>query len=233
MKAAKIYSVIVLLFFVATKTSAQKLPYIQATHLTWSVIYDYNHMAPSMVYYILQESDFQGVQLSKPKHFKQDYRLPPPRVKNNAFTFDGYQRGHLCPSGDRDSRRDWFRDTYYTSNLLPMTAEVNAGAWKDTELYCRKIALSGHVLKIACGPIWNDTVPQWNATHTMRVPGSFWKLCVCTLHPHESVLWLVPNDHTSRKQFQCRHDPLALPPLLPNIIINYLQSWLQTRFPEE
>lgn len=216
----------------AASISAQ-LPYVQARHLSYSIIYDYSSMSPAIVYYNLEASHFEGSIKRKPKHFKMDYLLPPPRVRNDAFTFSGYQRGHLCPSGDRDSRKDWFRDTFFTSNILPMTDEVNAGAWKDIELHCRKLALAGHILQIACGPVWSDSLRESSTSHKVSVPGSIWKIAKCTVHPSAFVLWVVPNDHTPRKQFQCRHDLRELPTLTPPIITNYLQLWLQTKFQEE
>lgn len=216
----------VILFAMAASAAKAQAPYVYAAHLTYSVIYDYSHMQPACVYYILDEPDFRGNITKKPKHYKMDYRLPPPRLRNDAYTFSGYQRGHLCPSGDRDSRKDWFKDTFYTSNILPMTANTNAGAWKEVELHCRKLCLGGHVLKIACGPVWYQDRSMSNTIHELAVPTSIWKLAKCIVHPDEVEFWVIPNTNERISSNKCGHDPKELGQLIPSTIYNYITSWL-------
>lgn len=208
-------------------TSSCGQPLVMAKHLTYDIIYDYSHMQPAAVLWTLQASDFAGKNLSKPKYFKQDRFLPPPRVKNSAFSFIGYQRGHICPSGDRDSRRDWFRDTFYTSNIVPMTAEVNSGAWKETEVYCRQLATDGHRLKIAAGPRGYQSTAVSNTGSRPLVPDTLYKLAVCVIHQDEVWFWLVPNDHQPRRELDCRYDPSDLASIIRPELYNYIQLWIR------
>lgn len=208
-------------------TIAVAQPFVQARHLTYDVIYDYRHMSPAAVTYVLQASDFTGTQRQKPKHFKMDRRLPPPRVKNSSFTFSGYQRGHLCPSGDRDARKDWFKDTFYTSNIVPMTPDVNAGVWKEIENQLRATSYHGHTLRIACGPLPERTTPVSNTNHGLMVPSHFWKMVRCILHPNEERAWLIEN----RNGYQCADDCVintdSLMTLMNPTIYSYVLSWLK------
>lgn len=217
---------LVLLFMMAAAFSSYGQPYVKADHLSWSVIYDYKTMSPAVVYYTLQQSDFQGSIARKVKHFKMDYLLPPPHRRNSSFTFSGYQRGHLCPSGDRDSRLDWFKDTFFTSNIVPMTPELNAGAWRDIEIFCRGLAESGHILKIACGPVSLDSTRASNTCCSTLVPNSYWKLAVCVIHPEERFFWLVPNCHQRIYAADCRHDLKSLSTVMPSTIYEYIIVWL-------
>lgn len=202
-------------------------PFVLAKHLTYDVIYDYGHMSPAAVTYVLQASDFTGSQRQKPKHFKMDRRLPPPRVKNSQFTFSGYQRGHLCPSGDRDARKDWFRDTFYTSNIVPMTPDVNAGVWKEVENQLRATSYHGHILRIACGPLPERRTPVSNTIHESMVPSHLWKMVRCILHPNEERAWLIEN----RNGYQCAADCVintdSLMTLINPTISSYVLSWLR------
>ena len=233
------------ILFASPSRGQEDAVYVQAHHLTYDVLYEYPRLAPAVVSYILDGSDFRGTQLSKPKHFKMDYRLPPPRVKNSAYTFSGYQRGHLCPSGDRDSRKDWYKDTYYTSNIVPMTAVANAGGWKETETFCRLMASKGHRLKIACGPVWyhwpgiSNTCSSENSIAAGKftavgntigvaaVPPAMWKVAKCLLHDAEVYSWVVNNDNNYRPESACRVLPDSVGRLLAPKVKEYVSVWMR------
>lgn len=202
-------------------------PFVKAEHLTYDVIYDYGHMSPAAVTYVLRSSDFTGSQKSKPKHFKMDRRLPPPRVKNSDFTFSGYQRGHLCPSGDRDARKDWFRDTFYTSNIVPMAPDVNAGAWKEIENQLRATSYHGHVLRIACGPLWYQSNRASNTNHGSIIPNHLWKIVRCILHPNEEKAWLIENRNGYQCAADCVIDTDSLISSMNPTISSYVLSWIR------
>lgn len=229
---------LVILLSVAAAGSAQRSVYVMAKHLTYDVVYDYRHMSPAVVSYILNEPDFRGTITEKPKHFKMDYRLPKPRVKNDAFTFSGYQRGHLCPSGDRDFRKDWFKDTFYTSNILPMTPDCNAGPWKEIELKCRKLVKGGHRLKICCGPLWSDsflvdsaaTVVLFRNSNTScrpSVPDSIWKVAKCINHDGEYWCWIVPNKTGYVPSSRCTVDYYSIKTRITPVISKYVDVWIK------
>lgn len=218
---------LVILFMIAVQLLPAQTPMVRAKHLTYEVIYDYSHMAPAAVLWELRSSDFAGKQLAKPKHFKMDSKLPKPRVKNSAFSFTGYQRGHLCPSGDRDSRRDWFKDTFYTSNIVPMTSVTNSGAWKETEVTCRLLANAGHILHIAVGPVWYQTPAGSNTSSRPQIPEAIFKVATCTVHPDESWAWIVPNDYQPRKGVDCLHDLESVMTVTHSQISNYVRAWIR------
>lgn len=198
-------------------------PFVQAKHLTYDVIYDYGRMSPAAVTYVLQASDFTGTQRQKPKHFKMDRLLPPPRVKNSQFTFSGYQRGHLCPCGDRDARKDWFRDTFYTSNIVPMTPDVNAGVWKEIENQLRSTSYHGHHLRIACGGAGYHFPEVGN----VMVPSLLWKIVRCTVHPNEERAWLIANKSGYQRADDCICTTDSLVTQLNPTISSYVLSWIR------
>lgn len=218
---------LVLLLVFAIQLLPAQTPMVRAKHLTYEVIYDYGHMAPAAVLWELKASDFAGKQLTKPKHFKMDYLLPKPRVKNSAFSFSGYQRGHLCPSGDRDSRRDWFKDTFYTSNIVLMTSVVNSGAWKETEVTCRLLANDGHVLRIIAGPIWYQSPAARITTSKQPAADAMYKVATCTVHPNEGWAWIVPNDYKPRSGADCLQELESVLTVTPSQITNYLRAWIR------
>lgn len=200
--------------------------YVHAKHMTYDIIYDYSHMAPAAVFWTLKASDFSGSMTTKPKYFKQDRFLPKPRLKNEMFTFSGYQRGHLCPSGDRDSRKDWFKDTFYTSNIVPMKPETNAGAWKETEKLCRDLAADGHILNIVAGPIWYKTTAASNTQLLPLVPDTLYKVATCIAHHDVLLCWMIPNSATPYKAVNCQHDLEDILAILPKDISYLVRLWI-------
>lgn len=208
----------------AYKAFAQRI--IHVKHQTYEILYNQDLLTPECVYYTLRESDFRGSQKSKPKYFKADYLLPPPRRKNKDFKFTGYQRGHLCPSGDRDSRKDWFKDTFFTSNIVPMTPEVNAGVWKDIETECRNLATNGHVLKIACGTFAGKRNTTYSGISSYYVPDTLFKVAVCIHCDTVQRAWIVPNEHRYHSFMNCNTQPENIWPKLNPIISKFISLWI-------
>lgn len=64
---------------------------------------------------------------------------------NALFRGSGFDRGHICPSGDRQYSREANHQTFYYSNIQPQYNNFNAGAnydgaWVLMENYVRKTA---------------------------------------------------------------------------------------------
>lgn len=229
-------SLVLLLWVCAAALSAQ-MPLIKAKHLTWTVLYNYERMSPEVVYYILDESDFRGSISTKPKYFKMDTKLPPPRVSNKDLQKTGYERGHLCPAGDRDGRKDWLKDTYFTSNVVLMTTATNAGVWRETELLCRRLAVGGHRLFIASGPVWyhptavSNTIPdglssRYYKKEASRKPPYLFKVCSCLAHQGETLAWLIPNGDAWVNEKDCRVPLDSLVHGVQLTVLNSLGSWI-------
>jgi len=138
----------------ATKCSGQPTNLIRVQHDSFVSYYDVEKHCPAIMVYILDESHFAGNMALPGRHFKADTKLPRPRVKDGDYTNSGYVRGHLCAAADRDSKHSWLKETYLTSNLVPMTYTCNSGAWKVIEDSLRVLAHAGHRLKVVKFPIW-------------------------------------------------------------------------------
>ncbi|QOV89192.1 DNA/RNA non-specific endonuclease [Humisphaera borealis] len=73
--------------------------------------------------------------------FLADPMLPPPfkQIGHRDYTGSGFDRGHMCPKGDRGGDRDKVASTFYTSNIIPQAANVNQKAWNNLENYTRDL----------------------------------------------------------------------------------------------
>lgn len=163
--------------------AAHSQPLVRAGHDSFVSYYDIETHNPALVVYQLEFSHFAGKAKISTRHFKVDTKLPRPRVKDGDYTNTGFVRGHLCSAGDRDSDKAWLKETYLTSNMVPMTLICNSGSWKMIEDSCRALAMAGHRLLIARGPLYHDLVwPAANVIQTrvcITIPTGFFCFARC------------------------------------------------------
>lgn len=138
----------------ATKCSGQSTSLIRVQHDSFVSYYDTEKHCPAIMVYMLDSSHFAGNEKIAGRHFKADTKLPRPRVLDGDYRNSGFVRGHLCAAADRDSKKSWLKETYLTSNLVPMTYTCNSGAWKVIEDSLRTLASGGHRFKVVKFPVW-------------------------------------------------------------------------------
>ena len=180
-----IIAIIVVLMWVFSVRAmfAQPLPLVRAQHQSFVSYYDLEKHNPALVVYQLEFSHFAGANKIGTRHFKMDTQLPKPRVKDSDYSNTGYVRGHLCSAGDRDSNKAWLKETYLTSNVVPMTMVCNSGAFKAIEDTCRALAMRGHRLLIGRAPVYGDIPvilePVSQARVCITIPQAFFCVAMC------------------------------------------------------
>ena len=183
-RSVLIVVVIILLWvFCIRSMHAQSLPIVRAQHDSFVSYYDIEKHNPALVVYPLEFSHFAGSVKVGNRHFKMDTQLPRPRVKDSDYSNTGYVRGHLCSAGDRDSNKSWLKETYLTSNMVPMTMICNSGQFKAMEDSCRALAMRGHRLLIGRAPVYRD-IPRVleHVSHTpvrITIPDAFFCVAMC------------------------------------------------------
>lgn len=193
-------------------THAQGVPLVKATHDSFVSYYDIQAHNPALVVYQLEYSHFAGVLKPSGRHFKMDTQLPRPRVKEGDYTNSGFVRGHLCSAADRDSKKSWLKETYLTSNLVPMTMVCNSGRWKAIEDSCRMLAIMGHRLRVGRWPLYNNLERVIQTDQAKRIciaiPAGFACAAICLDCGLRFFDW-CPNLRSGSLQqvIQFRNDP--------------------------
>nr|WP_299342906.1 DNA/RNA non-specific endonuclease [Allomuricauda sp.] len=144
----------------------------------------------------------------KREHLTQDDRRRPyfiedPKVKSKSadwrnYRGSGYDRGHLCPAGDRRFSELAYNETFYTSNISPQDRDFNAGIWNRLEqkvrYWCKKygdlVVITGGILEPSLEEIGEEDVD---------VPEAFFKIVI--RHSGQSVQivsFLIPNEESNR-----------------------------------
>ena len=154
----------------------------------------------------------------KRSHLTDDMRDRPdfiedPKVKSKSadwrnYRGSGYDRGHLCPAGDRRFSELAYKETFYTSNISPQLSEFNAGVWNDLEKQVRIWAknygeitvITGGVLEPGLRTIGQEdvAVPNWYYKVVCRGAEEDFKV-IAFLIPHHTLFnsydsYMVPVD---------------------------------------
>ena len=133
---------------------------------------------------------------------KRPYFIEDPKVRTKSadwknYKRSGYDRGHLCPAGDRRFSEYAYNETFYTSNITPQNKEFNAGVWNRLEMqvrqWCRRYGtiyvITGGVLKGNMEEIGDEDVD---------VPNAFYKILVRENADSYKVLaFLMPHKESN------------------------------------
>lgn len=117
--------------------------------------------------------------------FKRDTSLPSNffRATSSDYTNSGFDRGHLCPSADRNGSAGSNENTFYMTNIAPQAPDNNQRSWANFENYLRSLTLEGNEVHIIAGVAGSggtgrngfaNTIDNGNIT----VPDSFWKVAI-------------------------------------------------------
>lgn len=103
------------------------------------------------------------------------------RVATGDYTNTGFDRGHLCPSDDRDFSSTENKVTFRMSNIVPQAPYNNQGPWGQLETYCRTLAAAGNEMYIIAGPGGSGGSGSNGGTTTtlpagVAVPNYTWKV---------------------------------------------------------
>lgn len=142
----------------------------------------------------------------EPKHLTYDDRERPyfiedPKVKSKSadwrnFRGSGYDRGHLCPAGDRRFSEQAYNETFYTSNISPQNANFNAGIWNELELKIRQWCKQYGTLYISTGGILEKGLPTIGEEE-VAVPKAYFKIVARGDEKKLKVLaFLIPHQDT-------------------------------------
>jgi endonuclease G len=111
--------------------------------------------------------------------FAPDLTLPDTFVRvlpSDYREYSGiFDRGHLCPSGDRRRSREDNDATFLMSNIIPQACGNNQGPWEKLESYARRLAGQGRDLYIIAG---GAGTKERIGEKRINVPQHTWKVMV-------------------------------------------------------
>jgi endonuclease G len=111
---------------------------------------------------------------------KRPYFIEDPKVKTKSadwrnYKGSGYDRGHLCPAGDRRFSKQAYNETFYTSNISPQDRDFNAGVWNRLELQIRQWTKKYGALVVFTGGVLEQGLDEIGE-EGVDVPRCFYKV---------------------------------------------------------
>ena len=105
------------------------------------------------------------------------------KASSNSYAKSGFDRGHLCPSEDRDATAEDNAATFTMSNMIPQSPNLNRITWVALEKYCQDLLTQDYELYIIAGTYGiggegNKGYAEHIDHGKITVPAHCWKIIV-------------------------------------------------------
>lgn len=176
-------------------------------HNYYTLSYSEPHEQAEWVIYELKRSHLTNDDRRRP-YFIEDPKVPSKSADWHNYKNSGFDRGHLCPAGDRRFSEQAYNETFYTSNISPQKKDFNAGVWNRLEQQVRYWCKRYGDLTVITGGVLTDDLDEIGS-EDVDVPEFYYKIvsrgskgdlkALCFLIPHEETArflegFLVPVD---------------------------------------
>jgi endonuclease G len=171
----------ILLILISTISFSQSLPQkidednqiIQ--HNGYIVSYNETCEQANWVYYVLKPSDLVGTETKRRNDFRADDSVKTGSAELSDYKYSGYDRGHLKPAGDEPCDSAQMSETFFLSNIAPMDASFNRGAWKRLENHVRNLAIDSDSIIVITGGVLKEGL-NTIGDNKVCVPSHFFKV---------------------------------------------------------
>lgn len=130
--------------------------------------------------------------------FHEDMEVPDPRAADADYARSGYDRGHLCPSGDNKWSAKAQDDCFLFTNICPQSHNLNGGDWNDLEMQCRAWAREYGDLYIVTGPVLRGSQHRTIGRHKVTAPEGFYKMVLRMRGKPSALAFVYDNDDGHR-----------------------------------
>lgn len=164
-------------------------------HNYFMLSYSEPHEQAEWVAYTLEKSHLTYDDRKRP-YFIEDPKVRTKSADWRNYKRSGYDRGHLCPAGDRRFSEYAYNETFYTSNVTPQNKEFNAGVWNRLEMKVRQWCKSYGTMHIITGGVLHGNMEEIG-DEDVAVPNAFYKILIRENGDSYRVLaFLMPHQET-------------------------------------
>lgn len=181
----------------------QGLPEQILVRTGYTTSYNSETRCPNWTAWHLTAAHTTGDYTRKGIGFKEDDDVPAPKAQNSDYQRSGYDRGHMCPSGDNKWSKQAQEESFLFTNMCPQSHDLNAGDWNDLEQKCRKWAKQYGDIYIVCGPVFRPSSSKINRRKTIgknkvAVPTGFYKVVLCMNGTPKAIGFYYDNEDGRR-----------------------------------
>ena len=166
----------------------------------YTVSYNRDNRIPNWVAWTLTKEHTYGNHSRKGRSFIEDEDVPRPRATHYDYMRSGYDRGHMCPSGDNRWDNKAQNQSFLLTNVCPQNHNLNAGDWNDLEIQCRHWAKRYGEIHIVSGPILYNQRHKTIGRNRVVVPEAFFKVVLRLGEDPAAIAFIYRNKGGSRPQ---------------------------------
>ncbi|WP_333808899.1 DNA/RNA non-specific endonuclease [Flavobacterium sp.] len=166
---------------------------------TYSFSYSEEHEQSEWVAYYLDSDDITAANFDRP-FFEQDPLVKTESADWRNYKKSGYDKGHLCPAGDRKRTLEDFVETFFTSNISPQQHDFNSGIWNRLEEKVRYWAVKHDGLYVVTGGVLSDNL-KTIGKERVSVPNYFYKVLL-SKDWNKMIGFLVPHQDSNKPLYE-------------------------------
>ena len=166
-------------------------------HEFYTLSYSEKHEQAEWVAYELKKNQLSRSNLDRP-YFIDDPEVASGSASWKNYKRSGYDKGHLCPAGDRKFSRKAFDETFYTSNISPQLNAFNAGIWNTLEQKTRYWAVKYDGVYVVTGGVLAGNL-ETIGDEAVAVPEYFYKILLdYSDGEYKVIAFLVPHEDSEK-----------------------------------
>lgn len=169
------------------------------TRDSYAFSYSERHEQSEWVAYVLQATDLGTANFDRP-FFVEDPLVKTTSADWRNYKKSGYDKGHLCPAGDRKSSYRAYKETFFTSNISPQEHEFNSGVWNRLEEKTRYWAEKYDGIYVITGGVLTDNL-KTIGKEEVSVPNYFYKVLL-SKDGSRMVGFLVPHKNSNKPLYE-------------------------------
>ena len=177
-------------YFLPTSTTGQIVH-----HQNYSLSYNEPYEQAEWVAYELKTSHLSYANHKRP-YFEIDNAVKSGAAHWGNYKQSGYDRGHLCPAGDRRFSKAAHDETFLTSNISPQEHQFNSGVWNRLEQKVRYWAKRHDGVFVVTGGILKEGL-KTIGEEQVAVPNQFYKIVLDNRDGDPKVLAFLLNHEDS------------------------------------
>lgn len=170
-------------------------------HKYYSLSYHEKYEQAEWVAYELKKEHIINQDFKRP-YFIYDSKVTTKSAHYKNYKNSGYDKGHLCPAGDREFSKEAFDETFLTSNISPQNHDFNSGIWNRLEQKVRYWAQKHHKLFIVTGGVLSPNL-KTIGSEQVAVPDFFYKIILDNTEPEiKAIAFLIPHKKSEKGLYQ-------------------------------
>lgn len=167
-------------------------------HKTFTLSYSEEHEQAEWVAYFLDADDINYTTYERP-FFEVDDIVITGAAHWRNYKNSGYNKGHLCPAGDRKSNFKEYEETFLTSNISPQKYEFNSGIWNRLEQKVRFWAQRYDGVYVITAGVLEDDLDTIGYEH-VSIPKYFYKV-ILSKDKQRMIGFLVPHKDSEKSLY--------------------------------